>query len=76
MGKITKFENYENLTIGYFSSNEPNFIKITKNTNYYLDIKGIKDLVYINNDEDYNDKTNIQICSNNSETALACLIIE
>ena len=73
LNKIEKFENYENLSIGLFDTN---IIKINKNTDYYIEIKGIKDLDYISNDEDYNENTKLEINSNNQETILAGLIIE
>jgi len=73
LNKIEKFENYENLSIGLFDTN---IIKINKNTDYYIEIKGIKNLDYISNDEDYNENTKLEINSNNQETILAGLIIE
>ena len=76
LGKITKFQNYENLTIGFIDSTESHLIKIESNTEYSIEIKGINELSYINNEEDYNNKSNIKIYSSNLETALTCLIIE
>ena len=73
LNKITKFENYENLSIGLFDTN---IIKINKNTDYFIEIKGIKNLDYISNDEEYNENTKLEINSNNQETILAALIIE
>ena len=73
LNKITKFENYENLSIGLFDTN---IIKINKNTDYFFEIKGIKNLDYISNDEEYNENTKLEINSNNQETILAALIIE
>ena len=73
LNKITKFENYENLSIGLFDTN---IIKINKNTDYYREIKGIKNLDYICNDEEYNERTKLEINSNNQETILAALVIE
>ena len=51
-------------------------IKIEKNTEYSIEINGIIGLDYINNEEVYNDKTKIEISSNNSDTELVCLILE
>ena len=73
LNKITKFENYENLSIGLFDTN---IIKINKNTDYFIEIKGIKNLDFISNDEEYNENTKLEINSNNQETILAALIIE
>ena len=73
LNKITKFENYENLSIGLFDTN---IIKINKNADYFFEIKGIKNLDYISNDEEYNENTKLEINSNNQETVLAALIIE
>jgi len=73
LNKITNFENYENLSIGLFDTN---IIKINKNTDYYIEIKGIKNLDYISNDEEYNENTKLEINSNNQETILTGLIIE
>ena len=73
LNKITKFENYDNLSIGLFDTN---IIKINKNTDYFIEIKGIKNLDYISNDEEYNENTKLEINSNNQETILAALIIE
>ena len=73
LNKITKFENYENLSIGLFDTN---IIKINKYTDYFIEIKGIKNLDYISDDEEYNENTKLEINSNNQETALAALIIE
>ena len=73
LNKIEKFENYENLSIGLFNTNK---IKINKNTDYLIEIKGIKNLDYIRNDEEYNENTKLEISSNNQETILAALIIE
>ena len=70
--EITNFNNYDNLSIGILNSK---LIKIEKNIEYSIEIKGITGLDYINNEEIYNDKTKIEISSNNSETELACLII-
>ena len=50
LNKITKFENYENLSIGLFDSN---IIKINKNSDYFIEIKGIKNVDYISDDEKY-----------------------
>ena len=71
--EITKFNNYDNLLIGMFNSKE---IKIEKNIEYSIEINGIIGLDYINNEEVYNDKTKIEISSNNSDTELVCLIVE
>jgi len=73
LNKITNFENYENLSIGLFDTN---IIKINKNTDYYIEIKGIKNLDYISNEEEYNENTKLEINSNNQETILTGLIIE
>ena len=73
LGQITKFKNYKNLSIGYFDSN---LIKIENNSIYTIEIKGLENLDYINNEEIYNDNSKIEINSNNQETALVCLIIE
>ena len=51
-------------------------IKIEKNIEYSIEINGIIWLNYINNKEVYNDKTKIEISSNNSNTELVCLILE
>ena len=51
-------------------------IKIEKNIEYSIEINGINGLDYINNEEIYNDKTKIEISSNNSNTELVCLIHE
>ena len=71
--EITKLSNYDNLTIGMFNSKK---IKIEKNIEYSLEINGIIGLDYINNEEVYNDKTKIEVSSNNSDTELVCLILE
>ena len=76
LGKITKFQNYENLTIGFIDSTDSHLIKIENNTECSIEMKGINGLSYINNEEDYNNKSNIKIYSSNLETALTCLIIE
>ena len=76
MGEITKFQNYDNLTIGYFNSIDLNSIEIKNGCEYSIQFKGIKDCDYINNEEYYNNNSYIKIYSNNSETVLACLIIE
>ena len=73
LNKIEKFENYENLSIGLFDTN---IIKSNKNSDYFIEIKGIKNLDYISNDEEYNENTKLEINSNNQETILAALIIE
>jgi len=73
LSKITNFESYENLSIGLF---DKNIIKIKKNTDYFIEINGIKNLDYISNDEEYNKSTKLKINSNNQETILAALIIE
>jgi len=72
LGKITSFENYENLSIGLFE----NLIEINKNTDYFIEIKGIENLDYISNDEEYNENTKLEISSDNQETILAALFIE
>ena len=72
LGEIANFNNYDNLSIGILNSK---LIKIEKNIEYSIEIKGIIGLDYINNEEIYNDKTKIEISSNNSETELTCLII-
>lgn len=76
MGEITKFQNYDNLTIGYFNSIDLDLIEIENGCEYSIQFKGIKDCDYINNEEYYNNNSYIKIYSNNSETVLACLIIE
>ena len=71
--KVNKFENYNNMTVCIFE--RP--LIIENNIDYSIKIKGIKDLDYINKKEElYNNKSKIKIRSNNSETALSCLIIE
>ena len=75
LSKITTFENYnnyENLSIGLFE----NIIEIKKNTDYFIEIIGIKNLDYICNDEEYNENTKLEISSNKKETILAALFIE
>ena len=69
--KITKFENNDNLSI--FHSN---LIEIKNNDEYSIEIKGIDGLNYIDNEEEYNDISKIDINSNNQETILSCIIIE
>ena len=76
MGEITKFQNYDNLTIGYFNSIDLNSIEIENGCEYSIQFKGIKGCNYINNEEYYNNNSYIKICSNNSETVLVCLIME
>ena len=73
IAKITKFENYDNLSIGIIDSNE---IEIKNNFEYSIEIKGINNLDYIDNEEFYNDQTKIKIQSTNKEAALVCLIIK
>ena len=73
LNKITNFENYENLSIGLFDTN---IIKINKNIDYYIEIKGIENFDYISGNEDYNENSKLEINSNNQETILAALIIE
>ena len=73
LNKIEKFENYENLSIGLFDTN---IIKINKNIDYFIEIKGIKNLDYISKYEEYNGNAKLEINSNNQETILAALIIK
>ena len=73
LDKITNFENYENLTIGFLDSEK---IEIKKGAEYSIILKGLNGLDYIKNEENYNNESKIEICSSNSETSLACLIIE
>ena len=74
LGKITKFENFENLSIGYFDNST--IIDIENFEKYKIEIKGLVNSDYINNEELYNGKSEIKINSSNPETALSCLIIE
>ena len=73
LDKITKFENYENLSIGIFDSEK---ILIDGGSEYSIELKGLNGLKYINNEENYNDESHIEICSSNLETLLACFIID
>ena len=70
---LTTFEKKENLSLGIFTSYK---IHIKANEEYTIEFKGIKNLNYISNDEEYNKNSNITINSNNAETILACLLIE
>ena len=70
---LTTFEQKENLSLGIFKSNK---IHIKANEEYTIEFKGIRDLNYISNDEEYNKNSKITINSNNAETILACLLIE
>ena len=76
LGEITKFQNFDNLSVGYFKSTDSDFIEVESDTEYSLIIKGIKNMDYVSNEEEYNDKTKIQIYSSNWETILVCLVIE
>ena len=69
---IKKFENYENLSLGIFDSNQ---LEIKENIEYSIEIKGISNLDYLDIEEPYNDKTKINVKSSNKETVLVCLII-
>lgn len=73
LDKITEFENYENLSIGIFDSET---IEIERGAEYSIELKGLKDLDYIKKEEKYNYESKIEICSSNSETLLACFIID
>lgn len=70
---IKDFENKDNLSLGIIK-NEP--IEIENNKEYTIELKGIDNLEYISNEEEFNDNSKIIINSNNPETILACLIIE
>ena len=70
---LTTFEKKGNLSLGIFKSNK---IHIKACEEYTVEFKGIKDLNYISNDEEYNKNSKITINSNNAETILACLLIE
>ena len=73
LDKITIFENYENLSVGFFESK---IIEFEKDIEYSIEIKGLEGLNYINDKEDYNKKSKIEISSSNQKTILACLIID
>jgi hypothetical protein len=70
---INQFEDKDNLSIGVIESG---LIQIKKNEEYTFEFRGINDLNYVSNDEEYNKNSKITISSNNAETILACLIIE
>ena len=76
LGEITSFGNYDNLSIGYLYSTDSELIKIEKDVEYSLDIKGINNLDYVSDEEEYNGESKIQIFSSNAETSLVCFVIE
>ena len=71
LGEITEFENKDNLTLGIFHSSP---IPIQNSHEYIIELNGIDNLDYINDEENYNDNSKIDIESSNTETILACLI--
>ena len=76
LGEVIRFENFDNLSKGYFKLTDSDFLEVESDKEYSIVIKGIKNIDYVSNEEEYNDKTKIQISSCNSETSLVCLAIE